>query len=149
MKRWGAGLMASLALVTLGTAGATRAEINVPAERRVLPWTGDLPACDDPSVLSNITSRFQQKESSYWSSALEITGYDHISQIGYRSNGSQYIPRRYCHARAMINDNSRHEVVYAIGEELGIIGMTYGVQWCVVGLDRNDAYSPACRAAYP
>jgi hypothetical protein len=30
-----------------------------------------------------------------------------------------------------------------------MIGMDFGVNFCVVGLDRNSAYGPACRAARP
>ena len=31
----------------------------------------------------------------------------------------------------------------------GIIGWGYGVEWCVVGLDRNKAFSPRCKMAGP
>jgi len=27
--------------------------------------------------------------------------------------------------------------------------MTWGVEWCVVGLDRNWAYNPTCKMAQP
>ncbi len=30
-----------------------------------------------------------------------------------------------------------------------MIGWGYGVEWCVVGLDRNLAYAPACSALRP
>ena len=30
-----------------------------------------------------------------------------------------------------------------------MIGMFWGVEWCVVGLDRNWAYNPACKMAQP
>jgi hypothetical protein len=30
-----------------------------------------------------------------------------------------------------------------------MIGATWGVTWCVVGLDRNWAYNPDCRMAMP
>jgi hypothetical protein len=30
-----------------------------------------------------------------------------------------------------------------------MIGMTWGVEWCVVGLDRNWAYNPICKMAQP
>jgi hypothetical protein len=30
-----------------------------------------------------------------------------------------------------------------------MIGASWGVEWCVVGLDRNWAYNPACRMARP
>ncbi len=28
-----------------------------------------------------------------------------------------------------------------------LAGFGFGVEWCVVGLDRNGAYNPACRMA--
>ena len=30
-----------------------------------------------------------------------------------------------------------------------MIGANWGVQWCVVGADRNWAYNPDCKAAGP
>ena len=30
-----------------------------------------------------------------------------------------------------------------------MIGWGYGVEWCVVGLDRNLAYAPACSVLRP
>jgi hypothetical protein len=30
-----------------------------------------------------------------------------------------------------------------------MIGAIWGVEWCIVGLDRNWAYNPACKMARP
>jgi hypothetical protein len=30
-----------------------------------------------------------------------------------------------------------------------MIGSTWGIEWCVVGLDRNWSYNPACKMARP
>ena len=49
----------------------------------------------------------------------------------------------------MISDGSKHAVNYYIGEDIGFIGQTWGVTWCVVGLDRNWAYNPHCKMARP
>ena len=49
----------------------------------------------------------------------------------------------------LINDGTRHAIYYGIGEDTGLLGITWGVEWCVVGLDRNWAYNPACKAARP
>jgi len=121
----------------------------MPAEHRAIPYYGNLPACDDPGVLGWITSRFSEKEGGYWGSSLQIANFDHIGEAAYRLNGPDYIPRRYCSARATLNDGRMHEVTYFIGEGLGVIGFGYGVQWCVEGLDRNWAYAPNCRASRP
>ncbi len=136
------------ALVAL-CAAAQAQPIVVPAEQRYASYSGNLPPCDDPGVLSLISDRFRQKESEYWNSTLQIGTYDRVREIGFRANGLDYIPRRYCVARAFVNDTKRRLVIYQIGEDLGIIGFGYGVQWCVVGLDRNLAYAPACSALRP
>jgi hypothetical protein len=38
---------------------------------------------------------------------------------------------------------------YSIQETTGWLGIGWGVEWCVAGLDRNWAYNPACRMAQP
>jgi hypothetical protein len=123
--------------------------IVVPAEQRHSWYTGNLPTCDDPGVLERVTSRFGQKESGFWDSTLEITSFDRVKEISLRGNGLAYIPRRYCIARAFLNDGQERTAIYDVQESLGIIGFGYGVEWCIVGLDRNSAYSPACSVLRP
>lgn len=133
--------------VGLNTAASGRPIL--PAERRFSPYTGFIPACDDPRVLDRITYPFKQRESEDWDSKLEIRGYDHIVQQGYRSAGRDHIPRRYCTAVASLNNARRHSVVYWVGENTDYAGYDYGVEWCIVGLDRNLSFGPDCRAARP
>ena len=80
---------------------------------------------------------------------MEIGGFDRVREIGFRSNGLSYIPRRYCVARAAMSDQKRRTVVYAVGTQLGIIGVTWGVEWCVVGIDPMFAYAPDCEIIRP
>ena len=47
----------------------------------------------------------------------------------------------------MLSDGKMRTVHYSIIEDGGFAGFGQGVEWCVVGLDRNWAYSPGCRAA--
>lgn len=138
-----------LTLAIAGLAGNAIARPVVPAEKRFWSYDGELPPCDDPSVLSRISDRFEQKESEYWDSNLQITNYDHVKAIGVRPWGLDHIPRTFCIARATLNDKSVHEVSYSIREDLGIIGFGYGVEWCVDGLDRDFAYAPSCKEARP
>ena len=120
-----------------------------PAERRQQPYTGDLPACHDAALLQRIASRFVSAEKEYWSSGLEIVSYAQVRETGYRSTGLDYIPRRYCRATAVMNDGKARQVVYAIAENQSIIGWGPGVEWCIVGLDRNYAWGRSCMAAQP
>lgn len=122
---------------------------NPPAELRMVPYSGQTPACADPGVLNDIVSGFAARESWYWNSPLAIVAFEGVSEAGMRNNGLSYIPRRYCRASAVFNDGQLRRVVYNVGEGLGFIGGGPGVTWCVVGLDRNHAFSPNCQAAGP
>jgi hypothetical protein len=106
-----------------------------------------LPPCE--AALNKIAWRFAQKESRFWNSSLQIVGFEGVRETAFRPWANGTIPRRYCSATAYINDGRKHRVNYWIGEDTGMIGNTWGVEWCVVGLDRNWAYNPACKMAQP
>ncbi len=145
MKRLALAFAALIAF----SVSAQAAGYITPAEKRWAPFSAALPTCDDPGVLSWITSGFGGKESEYWNSPLQITGYDRIREIGFRSNGVAYIPRRYCIARAALNDYRFHTVIYQIEAEQGFASFGDGVEWCVAGLDRDLAYAPGCSVLRP
>jgi len=108
-----------------------------------------VPLCDDSQVLARLTSKFSEKESSYWNSNLEILGFDRIHEIAWRPWAAQTIPRRFCQGVVSISDGTRHRVSYSINETGGWLGAGWGLEWCVVGLDRNWAYNPRCQMARP
>jgi hypothetical protein len=110
-------------------------------------YEGVLPSCE--AGLGKITARFSEKERSFWNSDLQILGFERVRETGYSPWALGTVPRRFCRATAQISDGRKHAVFYSIGEDLGMIGMTWGVEWCVVGLDRNWAFNPACKMAKP
>lgn len=110
-------------------------------------YDGLLPACE--AGLETITWRFAEKESRFWNSDLRIVGFEHVRQTAFRPWAQDTIPRRFCRATALVSDGRKRRVDYWIGEDTGIIGADWGVEWCVVGLDRNWAYNPACKMARP
>jgi hypothetical protein len=110
-------------------------------------YDGNLPPCE--WALGKITSQFAEKESTFWNSALQITGYDRVREIAFRPWQSDNIPRRYCGATAMISDGKPRPVYYSIIEDGGFASFGDGIEFCVVGLDRNWAFNPACKAARP
>jgi len=112
-------------------------------------YDGQLPACDDASALGKISGRFAQKESTFWVSDLAITGFDKVREIAFRPWGHDVIPRRYCSARVALSNGRASMVYYSIAEDQGLIGATWGVEWCVDGYDRNLAYAPNCKMARP
>jgi hypothetical protein len=146
---FGSALAAMLAALLPGrtAVAANGVEMNfyLPGPR----YEGKLPPCDDPTALGKITSRFGEKEHAFWNSPLTITGYDQVRETAFRPWANNAIPRRFCSAIVYISDGSKHPLHYSINEDTGMIGMTWGVEWCVVGLDRNWAYNPACKMAQP
>jgi hypothetical protein len=108
-----------------------------------------VPLCDEHGPLDKIVDRFGTKEGRFWNSSLTIVGFENIREIAWEPWQSDTIPRRFCTASVMVSDGKRHVINYSIIEDGGMIGATYGVEWCVTSLDRNWAYNPSCRAARP
>jgi len=110
-------------------------------------YDGVLPPCE--AGLGKIASRFAEKESRFWNSSLQILDFEKVRETAYSPWALGTIPRRFCQATALVSDGRKHAVYYSIGEDTGMIGATWGVEWCVVGLDRNWAYNPRCKMARP
>jgi len=112
-------------------------------------YEGELPPCDAPEALSRISRRFNQKESQYWNSDLTILSFQRIRETAFRTWVDNTIPRRFCSALVEVSDGRKQAIHYSIAEDIGMIGARWGVEWCVVGLDRNWAYNPTCEMARP
>ena len=110
-------------------------------------YDGVVPACE--VALDRIAWRFEQKESRFWNSSLQILGFERVRQTAFRPWAKQTIPRRFCSAVALLSDGRKRAVYYSLGEDTGAIGLSWGVEWCVAGLDRNWAYNPGCKMARP
>ncbi len=110
-------------------------------------YDGQLPPCE--AALGKISARFAEKEGRFWNSTLQILEFEQVREIAFRPWAEGTVPRRFCSAVAVVSDGLKHRVNYSIGEDTGMIGMTWGVEWCVAGLDRNWAYNPACKMARP
>ena len=112
-------------------------------------YDGVLPSCDAEAALDKISSRFTMKENDFWNSDLKIVEFDRSARP--RSGPGPATPSRAGSAAgsSLISDGRGDRVHYSIVEDAGMIGMTWGVEWCVVGLDRNWAYNPACKMARP
>ncbi|TFV74029.1 hypothetical protein E4K64_18710 [Bradyrhizobium frederickii] len=110
-------------------------------------YDGTVANCD--WALPRIVHEFAEKEYTFWNSSLKITGFAAVRETAYRPWQSDNIPRRYCTGEAMLTDGKARKVHFSIIEDGGFASYGSGVEWCVVGLDRNWAYNPACRAARP
>ena len=112
-------------------------------------YDGALPECSAYAALDTISLTFAQKEGRFWNSALTDRGLRGHPRDRLRPWAPNTIPRRFCSAVALVSDGLKHPIHYSIGESTGMIGAGYGVEWCVVGLDRNWAYNPSCKMARP
>ena len=141
-------LAAMLAALTLETASAASwLEMNfyLSGPR----YEGVLPPCDYPDALVKISSRFNEKENTFWNTDLKIVIFEKIRETAFRPWAANTIPRRFCSGIVEVSDGRKHVIHYSIAEDTGMIGVTWGVHWCVVGLDRNWAHNPACQMAQP
>ena len=143
----GATLGAAFGLLAFGQAAQAANPLELNFWLKGPQYDGRLKTCE--AALGTITSQFQEKESTFWNSALTITGYGRIHEVAFRPWQSDNIPRRYCSGDAMLSDGKVHGVHYSIIEDGGFAGYGQGVEWCVTGLDRNWAYNPSCAGAKP
>jgi hypothetical protein len=153
--------MWSLPRVAVALAGALGLVLTSTGESRAANWLEQnfwlsgpryearVPLCEDGWVMWKIRDRFSQKESQFWQSNLRIQGIELIRETAWRPWHHASIPRRFCSGFALVSDGTRRPIHYSIGEDTGHLGAWWGVEWCVVGLDRNWAYNPGCKAARP
>jgi hypothetical protein len=112
-------------------------------------YDGWVPLCTEDGPLHSISSKFHTKEYRFWNSELRIVDFQNVREIAVRPWAADAIPRRFCRADALVSDGTKRPIYYSIVEGSGIIGAGWGVEFCVVGLDRNWAYNPACKMAQP
>ncbi|QRG04479.1 hypothetical protein EZH22_14825 [Xanthobacter dioxanivorans] len=150
-KATGAVVAAGIACLAFGGVGETKAanllELNFWLSGP--NYSGVVPACNEQQALDLIASRFAETERRFWDSTLSITEFVKVHEIAFRPWGPQYQPRRYCQGTIYTNDARKRAIYYSIIEDGGFIGATWGVEWCIVGLDRNYAYAPSCKMAGP
>lgn len=142
---------ASVAMLAGAQAGGN-GPLRMPAENWTHPYSASpsaIPACTDASVHSHIASRFAGTQTEYWNSNLTIVSFQKLRAVAFRPWGLDYIPRLFCTGEVTTSDGHRRSVDFVVGEDTGIIGATWGVEFCVGGLDRNLAYAPDCKMARP
>jgi hypothetical protein len=112
-------------------------------------YSAKVPLCEEPEPLNMIRRRFGTKEGKFWNSDLKIAGFERIEEVAWQPWAPGTIPRRFCRAIAVVTDGVRRPMYYSITEDGGMIGVGIGVEFCVVGLDREWAYQPDCLRAKP
>src|SRR3954454_12092671 len=87
-------LAAALALLAFGQAAEAANPLELNFGLFGPRYDGRVRECE--AALSAISFQFREKESSFWNSALQITGFTRIHEIAFRPWQSDNIPRRYC-----------------------------------------------------
>jgi len=141
------GLGAALAVLAFGHAAEAANPLELNFWLSGPRYDGRVADCE--KALGTIASQFQEKESTFWNSALKITAYGRIHETAFRPWQSDNIPRRFCSADVMISDGKLRTLHYSIIEDGGFAAFGQGVEWCVTGRDRDWAYNPSCKAARP
>lgn len=114
---------------------------------RAGPWQG--PACDAPQVHNRIAVRFDKAEAIYWHTGVRMALITDPRETTFRDWEPSIIATRYCTATAYLTDGTRYKLVYWLRSEQGFAGVSWGVQFCLVGRDRNMSYAPHCRMLKP
>ena len=141
---------ALLVLALLGLSAAARADSPYadPAERRFSPYVGDIYPCDEPAF-SRASRAFAHHAGGH------LATRNLKSRFRSHPRNQPARQRDGIHSAALLHrprpsrDNSVHTVIYEIEEGQGIIGFGDGVEYCIVGLDRMFAFSPACSSLRP
>jgi hypothetical protein len=153
MVRLRSGLGAVLAVAVVMAASAVESRAAGFLEKNFYlsgpRYDAVVPLCAEPGPLEAVQQRFAEKEADFWNSKLAIVGFEKVREVAFRPWVADTVPRRFCQAVALVNDGKKRPVYYSISEDGGFASFSWGVEWCVIGLDRNLAFNPACRMVRP
>ncbi|MDR3375410.1 MAG: hypothetical protein P4L98_16925 [Ancalomicrobiaceae bacterium] len=141
---------AALALATVVTVAAS----STPAAAFVEPWFENLvgaavtdtsvPKCEEGVVLDTIRSKFGTADAGVLHKGLAIGGVDKIHQAYAGQNDPSPRLRRYCEARAELNDGKHAALYYLVEQTAGFVGVTWNVEFCLIGLEPWRVHDGRC-----
>jgi hypothetical protein len=142
-------IAAGLALV-LSVAAPFTASVAVAGERPYMSFNGEprVPDCSDASVTGAVAGRVARADPAY-GHGLTITGMERVVETSYQVDRPSPYARRFCEARAHMSDGRTRRVYYAISEHAGFLGIGWGLEACVAGVDPWRVYDARCRTARP
>lgn len=113
-----------------------------------------LPGCESTKVLKKITRDFNWAERNTWNRGFEIETLGHPQQKGIDARDDQFsdvplVPTRYCEVTAHMTNGQRYSMHYLIEAKMGFVGVGWGAEFCVHGLDPWNTFDGYCRAAHP
>ena len=111
----------------------------------VMAAAGQLPACDDASVLSTLTSRQAWAEANTWRDGITIAAVDRIGERRLVTGGFSSIDRRHCAARAALTGALPTRLYYVVSANEGFAGSGWNVEFCLSGHDPYRVYGADCQ----
>ena len=136
-----------LRMMALCAAMALTAPVALAHEPYFKP--AESPLCDEPAMLKKIVKRFaHQARHVHHRDNLGIVDFTGIHQHRYLAQDvhrARPIPRRYCHATAILSDGRGHKIWYLIEGGAGFASIGANVEFCVSGFDRWNVYNSHCR----
>ncbi|MCG6857681.1 MAG: hypothetical protein LJE67_06405 [Salaquimonas sp.] len=107
------------------------------------------PDCSNGTVKARIIARFNWADRATFYRGVSIRSIDYESEQTIDSFGEPGvgapIDRRYCKARAWLNNGKSNVVYYRIERGMGLAGIGFKVEFCLPGYDRWHVYDGACR----
>ena len=82
---------------------------------------------------------------------VAIADFHSVRETRYEPQNADERPieRRYCQARAEMNDGRGRDVWYVIERPAGFAGIGSNVEFCISGFDRWNVYDGRCRVLRP
>lgn len=107
-----------------------------------------IPTCEDSSVKNAVKRQIAAAIPLYYDDR-RIDDMLKIRQSGYWVGRPSPLARRYCHAQAILSDGSHQTLYYQVTEHSGFLGLSWGVDACLQGLDRWRVFDGNCRRVRP
>lgn len=117
-------------------------------DRPYFSWNGEprIPACEEAAVQRAVIGHVARADAVY-SGGITIREMHRIVETGYSVDRPSPYARRFCEARAMMSDGRQRRVYYAITEHSSFVGLSWGLEACVAGIDPWRVYDARCRTA--
>ena len=136
--------------IALGLAALVAAPMAHAGEFK-LPGLSDLPnstdQCATATVLNNLKRDVDHKFRGYTKTKLFLVEIiDPVETHSRERDETHTVARKWCHAKARMNDRTIRDMWYILEKPWGIAGapLFTGVEFCIVGLDPWKVYGRDC-----
>ncbi len=118
-------------------------------DRRHVEPNDRLPHCEDSNVHRIIAHRFSYADRDYYRGIDSIDSFDRVTEVALDAGRPSPLARRYCRARVAMSDQRTRTLYYMIEEDASFVSWSWGVEFCIRGLDRWRIYDGRCRTVRP